>query len=361
MPGQPNADGTFAHSIADPDVVFDGATSTWHLYYSANAAAGCADSGALIIKHATSTDGLAWTVQREPALGRSAQGAWDEINRETPTVVQVPSNPPQRRWLMYYAGARRQVGGFTFNNYELGLAFSADGNAFTRLPAAESPYGQEGLLMRVAAALPMVSNIADGVLADPDVVVRDGVFHLYFSSFACRGTCATNADTLVFGVSHASSTDGIHFTPTAQNPIALGQQPAVVFNTARCQYEMWVRADTDAERDSVPHTFNQAAGFRRWTSTDGLQWTMPAAQPHDFAFDATVPSERWGLLTGVDVVQHGGQQLMYYVAFGTVQNPEGCFVFAQPSVAEFCFGDPPNQVCVVASATGLNRAVRAQP
>ena len=358
MPGQSNGDGTSAHSIADPDVLFDAATNTWHLYYSANAAPACTDSGSLIIKHAVSTDGLTWNVQQAPALAASPPAAWDAINRETPTVIQVPNNPADRRWVMYYAGARRLVGGFSFNNYELGVAFSADGNTFTRLPAAESPYGQDGYLMQVADALPAVANITDGVLADPDAVLHDGVIHLYFSSFACGGTCSSQQDALVFGVSHASSTDGVSFVVSPNNPVAEGQQPAVLYNDLRCQWEMWVLNDLPQERASVPHTFNPASGFRRWTSDNGLVWQVNGTGPQDFSFQTAVPYEHWGFLTGADVVQVGTTQYMYYVAFGTEQNPPNCYVYVQPQFAEFCFGTPPDEICVVTSSTGLNRATR---
>jgi hypothetical protein len=358
MPPWSNGDATFSHSLADPDVVYDEATQVWHLYFSANAAVACTDQGSLIIKHATSPDGLTWTVQEAPALGASPPTAWDALNRETPTVVIMPGNPPARRWVMYYAGARRAVGSLGFNNYELGVAFSPDGNTFTRLPAAESPHGEDGYLMKVAQALPAVANISDGVLADPEVVLKDGVVHLYFSSFACGGACSSSADTLAFGVSHASSTDGITFTVTPGNPVAPGQQPAAVYNAARCEWEMWVRADSAAETALVPSTFNQAYGFRRWTSMDGVTWASNPSAPHDFVFDSLLASEKWGLLTGVDVVQVGNTQHMFYVAFGTVGNPANCYVYVQEPFKDFCFGPPTALQCVVTSSTGLNRASR---
>lgn len=87
----------------------------------------------------------------------------------------------------------------------IGLAISRDGRTFTRLPAQESPYGAAGLVLRVQESLPGLAELAGGILADPEVHLIDGVYHLWFSS------CAHDASDrpLAFGISHATSSEGI--------------------------------------------------------------------------------------------------------------------------------------------------------
>src|SRR5437879_4150348 len=66
----------------------------------------------------------------------------------------------------------------SFAPWQLGLAFSADGKHFTRLPAAQSPYAGrslpfgniEGLVLYVSDALPGFPQAVYGALADPELV-----------------------------------------------------------------------------------------------------------------------------------------------------------------------------------------------
>ena len=51
---------------------------------------------------------------------------------------------------------------------------------------------------------------ADGIVADPEVVLVDGIYHLFFSSFSCSGATAPRSTT--FGVAHATLADGITWT-----------------------------------------------------------------------------------------------------------------------------------------------------
>jgi len=76
--------------------------------------------------------------------------------------------------MLWYSGANSQVKAETqgFAWYQIGLAFSADGKHFTRLPASESPYsgqnlglgtGSDGLTFFWKDALPGVAGATDGV------------------------------------------------------------------------------------------------------------------------------------------------------------------------------------------------------
>ena len=71
--------------------------------------------------------------------------AWDHSKAETPTVVRLPPAlaTSKRRWLMMYCGGNDKAArppGFGHTWYQLGAAFSSDGERFQKLPAIESPY-----------------------------------------------------------------------------------------------------------------------------------------------------------------------------------------------------------------------------
>ena len=98
----------------------------------------------------------------------------------------------------------------TFTDYAIGVAFSADGTTFTR---AASNGG------KVLDAAQVYPASLDGVVADPELVVKDGVYHLWFSSFGCSGTNCATVDR--YGIAHATSTDAITWTVEAAPVMSL--------------------------------------------------------------------------------------------------------------------------------------------
>jgi hypothetical protein len=216
--GKPLPDGNLELSVGDPDVQYDAEEKKWKAWWSTGAAKTFADgtNAPVHIKYAESPDGLTWTVQPEPVL-RSGQDPtnWDNTKVETPCVVKVASNPPDRRYLMFYSGGNDtdfpKLPTLDYTWYQLGVAFSADGKKFTRMPAAESPYAgkstgfrkHEGLLLMARDAFPGTANVESGVVADPEVVFDGSGYHLFFSSLAAR---ADRTSYLAYGVSHATLT-----------------------------------------------------------------------------------------------------------------------------------------------------------
>ena len=77
---------------------------------------------------------------------------------------------------------------------QIGAAFSADGQHFSRIPAEDSPYANTslpwcdgcstaGLVLWGRDAFPGLPGVADGLVADPELAVDDqGVIHAFFSS-----------------------------------------------------------------------------------------------------------------------------------------------------------------------------------
>lgn len=342
LPGHTFGDGKIDISISDPDVHWDDASSTWQLYYATSHAMTFGDTDRVqLIRHATSPDRMTWSVADAPALTAATDAtAWDHINTETPTVVFNPDAPADRRYLMLYSGASGGFphAGYAFADYAIGAAFSADGITFTRVPAAESPHGQDGLVL---TGTDIYSGAVGAIVADPEVVLVNGVYHLFFSSFACSGADCASVDE--YGIAHATSADGIHWTPIpSESPIRSllrassnlttgGAQPSVIFDALHCKWEMWLTSDatngTVNDHDNQPVVFNNTAGMWHADSTDGTNWHVNYAFARDVSWNATEAGEHLGMLTGTDVAAKGGGRLMVYVGFDDQNVPAG---FALP-------------------------------
>ena len=336
LAGTKDADGRYELSIGDPKVIWDDADAKYQAWWSTGLAATFGDADpVLVIKYAESTDGVHWTVQAEPAIeSHVGSGDWDYTHVETPSVVVDPSAPADRRYKLYYSGGNKQLkaADATFPWYSIGLAFSPDGKHFTRLPLAESPYATasippytnlEGLDLYWKDALPSATSATDGVVADPDVVLVGGVYRVYFSSYAVNGTTP-----LFFGVSTATSSDGIHWTGSSSNPLAglNGQTPSVIWNDAACRYELWWSNDSDADKAAVTATYFATRGFFHATSGDGEHFTVDVGAARDFEWDGAETYEEYGLIFGPTVLLRDGTYSLYYVGWGAGTFPPGFVV-----------------------------------
>ena len=201
-------DGKLDTAIADPDLRWDG--SQWHLYYQSPHGTTFNPPGPMVIRHATSADLATWTFDETPSLTVPTEaGAWDATHSETPSVAYNPDAPADRRYLFIYSGAR--------NARRLLVPRLRDRRGVLRRrqdvharAGHRSPKGKAGLVLTGADAYP---GAGGAIVADPEVQFVGGTYHLWFSSFACEGTsCAT---VKAFGIGHATSTDGIHWTVDA--------------------------------------------------------------------------------------------------------------------------------------------------
>ncbi|MGE3767847.1 MAG: hypothetical protein AB7L94_36670 [Kofleriaceae bacterium] len=329
LPGTTFLDGKLDIHIADPDVRWDAATSTWEAYWAAGHGSSYMASDLVpVIRRATSVDRMTWTIDDAPVLSAPADtNAWDHGNTETPTVVYNPNAPADRRYLLMYSGSNQTFPGYSFPDYAIGAAFSADGKTFTRVPASESPHGKAGLVLEGSQVHPAG---ADGIVADPELVLVGDTYHLFFSSFTCHGASCATVDT--YGVSHATSSDGIHWTIEAAPIRSLlrssaltsgGAQPSVIYDAVHCKWEMWLKSDAAADVMDQPVDFNNMAGVYKAESTDGLSWTVNYNFARDLTWMPDEPGEGLGLLTGVDVAMNGNGRLMLYVGFDDQNVPNG--------------------------------------
>ena len=350
--GRTFQDGRIEVAIADPDMHWDATANLWQLYYHGPRATSYAAPNTQTITHATSPDLAAWTVQDAPALAVNPDGgAWDHTNTETPTVVENPDAPAAQRYLMMYSGAAGQLGTTGITNYAIGAAFSADGVTFTRVAAADSPHGMDGLVLTGADAYPSATG---AIVADPELAYVAGTYHLWFSSYACTGSpCTATA----YGIGHATSSDGIHWSVDAApirsllratiDPTSGGGQPSVIYDAAHCRWEMWLHSDLAGEDSAQPVQFNNMAGMWHATSNDGAQWTIQYGSVRDLVWAQTYSSEDLGLLTGADVAAKDDGRYMVYVGF-TDQNVPTGFVL-------------PTATSTTAGVMALNLATRDAP
>jgi hypothetical protein len=257
---------------------------------------------------------------------------WDDTTVETPTVIEDPTATPDRRYALIYAGGNNSqlmVEGQT--GWQLGIAFSADGTAFTKLPAAESPYAGkptpfakiDGLLLLASDAFPALSNLGPGIVADPELHQIGSTYDLYFSSLAMT----SGGQPAAYGISHATSTDLIHWTMTATNPILNGgQTPAVQFEPDGSR-TLWYHLDSDADKATIPSIVFPTLGVWKVTSQDGITFgAQPSAR--DFQWGDSETYESYGLLPGVAIARGpDGVNRMYYAGWGSQPAPAGSCVF----------------------------------
>jgi hypothetical protein len=326
--GRSFLDGRLEVAITDPDLHWDDAAQLWHLYYHGPRATSYTAPSTPTIAHATSPDLATWTVQDSPALTAApATNAWDHASTEMPAVVENPDAPADRRYLLVYGGANGQLANGR-TAYAIGAAFSADGATFTRVAAAESPHGQDGLVLTGADVYPSAGG---ALVADPEVVYVAGTYHLWFSSYGCTGgSCAT---TLEYGIAHATSSDGVHWS-VAEAPVRslLGAmidptsgagQPSVIYDPVHCRWEMWSRRDGSGEVQTQPAMFDNMAGVWRATSMDGVTWNASYTGPRDLDWMQSASGEHLGLRAGTDVAAKGNGRYLVYVGLDDQSVPAG--------------------------------------
>ncbi len=321
-------DGRYEVSIGDPDVQYDGAAHLWRMWWSTTLMVHYGDpTSTLGIKYGTSSDGVTWKVQPALTIASSGNAAdWDSAKVETPTVLHMPNNPPGTRYLLWYSGAGTTmltVNGSPVTGYQIGAATSDDGTSFTRVPASMSPYGKAGLVLEGKDAFPGLAGVADGLVADPEIVFDGALLHLFFSSLAVDAS----GKPLAFGVSHATSTDGIHWTPAAGNPIAAtnGSKGPSVVKTAQGSWEMYYQQDSSSDLAMVPSTFNPQLGIWKTTSSDLTTWTAPGAA-RELEWDGSLVTEKYGWIAVGDMALVGGEHRYYYPAFSGLTPPSPTWV-----------------------------------
>jgi len=224
-------------------VVFDG--SMYHLWFTGSSQGGApTDMG-----HATSTDGVEWTLDPgNPVLIRGGSGEWDSNRLDGAAVIH-----DGMLFHMWYSGWG--TGGYE----RVGYATSPDGTFWTKHTG--NP------VMDVGAA-----GTFDDELVRPTAVVLDGgTYKMWY------GGCHYSTGPFVCHAGYAESSDGITWSkrqdpvlspsddPTAWD-FEIAANPYVIFDGAT--YHMWF-SGASANHWSIGYAF----------SSDGIEWTKYSDNP----------------------------------------------------------------------------------
>jgi predicted GH43/DUF377 family glycosyl hydrolase len=151
---------------------------------------------AVRVYHATSRDGVRWSIDPSPVLSPSANPEdWDSARIESPSVVKVGST-----YHLYYAGA--DAAGAAAGVYAIGHATSRDGRTWVKDPA--NP------VLRAQVHDPTSWGFRG--VGEPEIVLHPetGLFHLYYTSMRFSNAAREHGR---IGIMLATSTDGRSFTP----------------------------------------------------------------------------------------------------------------------------------------------------
>lgn len=292
---------TTIQHLADPCVIYDsGLFRMW---------TGCVESDPTFasVCYSESTDGTTWVSPVIVFSPSSDTAAWDNQKTEIPTVIKDTSeSDPQKRYKMWYGGADSAGPDLT----KIGYAYSPDGLTWTRVPAAQSPHGEDGLVM-----IPGFTIGDAGVVSDPTAIKIGGVYHLWYNSFG-----ASN-DVLI---SHATSTDGFNWDKDISNPVIIPTEPWEDFGPGGITADVAqptvmihpTSGDFFMSYGSFDSTvFERYDGFGYATSTDGTNWIKDAGNPF-FLPDILKPGEEIGIHANSIVYVN----CTYHMFYGGVNN-----------------------------------------
>jgi predicted GH43/DUF377 family glycosyl hydrolase len=266
----PAAPGTWRESqTANPDLLLLG--DTWHLYFRGQQ--GGHDRIGLATAPRDRFDGVTWDIRPEPVIDVGGPGSWDEQHVLDPAAVLHDG-----RLYLYYSAVSPRC------ERAICLAVSEDGIQFRKHP---------GNPVLVGGA--------------PEVVVRDGVFHLYFwqSVPGSRG----------FQIHLATSRDGFAFDGS-EPPIALPVGPPGawdsftvetprIFSEGGLYYMLYCGSDRNAD-----YPFH--AGLA--TSNDLRCWEKYPGNPVFSRGDEGAWDE--GAVWFTTVERIGGRYYLWYEGYG---------------------------------------------
>ncbi len=202
------------------------------------------------IGYATSMDGKSWVNSRlNPILWSGSPGSWDSASLSRPWVI----GDGLRYW-MWYAG-------FDGLRWSIGLARSAFGERIA--PPKTNPVLEVGDL----------DSWDSGGVLRPSVVVKDGIFHMWFT-----GTRDLNGSS-EFAIGYASSVDeGVTWVKHMSNPIL--EKSATGWDSSWVGFS-WVIWDNVSGSFKMWYTGSDGSEIRIGlaNSTDGVNWQRDVSNP----------------------------------------------------------------------------------
>jgi len=216
----------------------------YHMWYSAGHFPDAGNED-FKIGHATSSDGINWTKDKNPVLGTGVVGEWDSRGVFAPSVLL--RDDVFHMWFTGYSGD----GIFQ----SIGHATSTDGIMWTK--DANNPVLEKGSSGEWDG---------DGFKA-PSVVFDGSEYHMFFDAYR-------NSEGNSIG--HATSPDGISWSKNPQNPILSSGGGTWDYNTVQLQSVVFC--------DTTFHMWYSGGKFLKWdigyaTSEDGSAWIKHDVNP----------------------------------------------------------------------------------
>lgn len=248
VPGPEADEWAGRHRWIEAVIVVDG---TYHMFFTGTAVAFTYDHE---IGHATSPDGISWTMDpQNPVLTPETEGDWEVTSFLNLAVMHDGT------------GFRMWYGGTDSSGYcQVGMATSPDGFAWTRYSG--NPVFETG----------PVGSFDYGAVNPATVFRRGGLYHMWYSATVAPTVFATGT------IGYATSVDGLswvrHPSPVLEpgpsdwdSYIVYG--PAVVFDGS--SYHMWFTGIIGFG------TIFSGVQIGYATSTDGISWTKDPGNPID--------------------------------------------------------------------------------
>ncbi|MCB0304800.1 MAG: T9SS type A sorting domain-containing protein [Calditrichaeota bacterium] len=275
-----------AGSVISPVVLYiNGEYQMWY---------GGRNNNGFEIGYATSPDGVAWTrYPGNPVMTKGTLGSWDAGSVAPMSVV------------------------FDGNTYHMWYSGESTGFLTTRIGYAAS---SDGIHWMKADSINPVINIGpldsweSRYVTGASVIYDGSIFHMWYS-----GNDYFITPVITGEIGYATSTDGIHWSKYADNPVLTygvpgewdengAELPTVIFDDISQTYQMWYTGQKTGLLYDV--------GFA--TSTDGINWTKSSDNPVlENGFAGT-----WEGLSVIypKVIFHDNQYKMWYCGINNAAN-----------------------------------------
>jgi len=262
-PGAPGSWDSRGHYL--PEVVFDG--TTYHMWFT-----GVVGLTINEIGHATSSDGVEWTMDpSNPVMSPGAGGEWDSVEVWSGPVVYDGSH-----FHMWYSG-------WNGSKERIGYATSPDGTSWTKHPG--NPVIDVG----------PPGSWNDYVVRSGAVIFDGASFKMWFTGWR---------SSLDGKVGYADSPDGINWTKRPDPVLEPGGTSGNPWDTPMVFHP-------EVEFDGSTHSMWYSGGD--WStsylgygySTDGVEWTKYGGNPVIQTSDESIES--------TSVIFDGSTWLMWYV------------------------------------------------
>jgi sucrose-6-phosphate hydrolase SacC (GH32 family) len=236
-------------------VLIDG---TYHMFFTGTSEDFSVDHK---IGHATSQDGITWTMDPiNPVMSSEPEGGWDVTSYLALSVVHDGTE-----FLMWYGGMD------PYGYIQVGLATSWDGSVWTRYP--DNPVFETGM-----------AGSFDGAMIFPSMVLRrNGFYQMWYAAFQTTNILTPST------IGHATSADGVTWDRRSEPVLEPDPDsdwenfqvfaPEVLFDGS--VYHMWYTGASGFTGRIADVQIGYA------TSNDGVEWIRDPGNPLYFLGPST--------------------------------------------------------------------------